>query len=132
MVPLETKHHGGISPSYMWRPHGGAFSNVLCLVTESCLTFCDALDCSPPGSCVQGILQATVLERVALPSYRGSSQPRDQTQVSRITVYSFPSEPRGNPKNTGVGSLSLFQGNFLTQELNRGLLHYRKILYQLS
>ena len=36
------------------------------------------------------------------------------------------------PKNTGVGSLSLLQGNFLTQELNRGLLHYTWILYQLS
>ena len=35
-------------------------------------------------------------------------------------------------QNTGVGSLSLLQGIFLTQEWNRGLLHYRQILYQLS
>ena len=42
------------------------------------------------------------------------------------------SEPPGKPKNTGVGSLFLLQGIFLTQELNRGLLYYRQILYQLS
>ena len=40
--------------------------------------------------------------------------------------------PPGKPKNTRVGSLSLFQGIFPTQELNWGLLHYRWILYQLS
>ena len=44
---------------------------------------------------------------------------------------SFPSELPGKPKNTGVGSLTLLQGNFLTQESNRGLLHCRQILYQL-
>ena len=45
---------------------------------------------------------------------------------------SLPAEPPGKPKNTGVGSLSLLQRIFLTQELNRGLLHCRRILYQLS
>ena len=45
---------------------------------------------------------------------------------------SFPSELPGKPKNTGVGSLSLLQGIFPTQESNRGLLHCRRILYQLS
>jgi len=45
---------------------------------------------------------------------------------------SLPSEPPGKPKNTGVGSLSLLQGIFLTQELNLGLLHCRWILYELS
>ena len=45
---------------------------------------------------------------------------------------SLPAEPQGKPKNTGVGSLSLLQGIFLTQEWNRGLLHFRWILYQLS
>ena len=45
---------------------------------------------------------------------------------------SLPAEPPGKPKNTGVGSLSLLQQIFLTQELNRGLLHCRRILYQLS
>ena len=45
---------------------------------------------------------------------------------------SLPAEPPGKPKNIGVGSLSLFQQIFLTQELNLGLLHCRQILYQLS
>ena len=45
---------------------------------------------------------------------------------------SLPAEPQGKPKNTGVGSLPLLQEIFLTQESNRGLLHCRRILYQLS
>ena len=57
---------------------------VLCLVNQSCLTLCHPIDCSPPGSSVHGILQARILEWVAMPSSGGSSQPRDQLQVSRI------------------------------------------------
>ena len=49
-----------------------------------------------------------------------------------LHVDSLPSEPPGKPKNTGVGSLSLLQGNFPTQKSNWGLLHCRWILYQLS
>ena len=44
--------------------------------TQSCPTLCDVIDCDPPGSSVHGILQARVLEWVAMPS-RGSSQTRD-------------------------------------------------------
>ena len=56
----------------------------VCLVPQPCLTLCDPMDCSPPGSSVNGILQARILESVAMPSSRGSSQPRDQTRVSHI------------------------------------------------
>ena len=49
-----------------------------------------------------------------------------------LQVDSLLSEPPGEPKNTGVGSSSLLQGNFPTQELNWGLLHCRQILFQLS
>ena len=56
---------------------------TLCLVTQSCLTLSDPMDCSPPGSSVHGILQSRILEWVAMPSSRESSQPRDQTQVFR-------------------------------------------------
>ena len=49
-----------------------------------------------------------------------------------LQVDSLLSEPPGKPKNTEVGSQSLLQGNFLTQESNQGLLHCRQILYQLS
>ena len=54
------------------------------LVAQSCLTLCDPMNCSPPGSSAHGILQARILEWFALLSSRGSSQPRDQTQVSCI------------------------------------------------
>ena len=57
---------------------------VLGLVTQSSPTLSESMDCSPPGSSVHGILQARILEWVAMLSSRGSSQPRDQTQVSRI------------------------------------------------
>ena len=66
------------------------------------------------------------------PPSRGSSQPMDQTQVSYIARDSLLSEPPGKPKNTGVGSLSILQRIFLTQETNRGLLHCRQIIYHLS
>ena len=49
-----------------------------------------------------------------------------------LHVDSIPAEPEGKPKITGVGSLSLLQGIFPTQESNQGLLHCRWILYQLS
>ena len=81
---------------------------------------------------VHGILQATVLEWVAFPFSRGSSQPRDWTRSPALQADSLPAEPQGKPKNTGVGSLSLLQGIFPTQESNWGLLHCRQILYQLS
>ena len=77
---------------------------------------------------VHGILQARILEWVALPFSRESSQPRDWTQVSHIAGDSLPAEPQGKPKNTSVVSLSLLQGFFPTQELNQGLLHCRQIL----
>ena len=48
---------------------------------QSCSTLCDPIDCSPPGSCVHGILQARILEWVAMPSFWGSSPFRDQTLV---------------------------------------------------
>ena len=54
------------------------------LVAESCPTLWDPVDGSPPGSTVHGILQARILEWVTISSSRGSSQPRDQTQVSCI------------------------------------------------
>ena len=53
-------------------------------IAQLCLTLCNPMDCSPPGSFVHGILQARILEWVAIPFSRGSSQPRDQNQVSHI------------------------------------------------
>ena len=72
--------------------------------------------------------QNTGVGRVAFPFSRGSSQPRSPV----LQVDSLPAEPQGKPKNTEVGSLSLLQGIFLTQESNWGFLHCRQILNQLS
>ena len=52
---------------------------------QSCPTLCDAMDCSPAGSSVHGILQARILEWVAMPSSRGSSWARDGTPVSYVS-----------------------------------------------
>ena len=67
-----------------------------------------------------GILQARIVDCVAMPSSRRFSQPRDQTKVSCMQMDSLPSEPPGKPENTGVGSLSLLQGIFPTQEIKLG------------
>ena len=58
-------------------------------VAQSCPTLCDPMDCSLPGSSVHGILQARILEWVAISFSRGSSWPRDRTQVSCIAVRRF-------------------------------------------
>ena len=76
-----------------------------------------------------GILQARILEWVAMPS---SFQPRIKLRSVTLQADSLPTEPQGKPKNMGMGSLSLLQRNFPTQGLNQSLLHCRQILYQLS
>ena len=63
------------------------------------------------------------LEWVAYPFSSGSSWPMNRTRVSALQADSLPAEPQGKPKNTGVGSLSLLQRIFLTQQLSQGLLH---------
>ena len=84
---------------------------VCVLVAQSCLTLCNPIDCSSPGSSVHGILQARILEWVAFPFSRGSSQPRDQSWGS--------SQPRDQ--------------SWVSSGLCRGdSLHCRQILYCLS
>ena len=135
-------------------------SNKLVVDAQSCPTLCDPMDCSLPGSSVHEIFQAGILKWVSIPFSRGSSQPRDQTEVfctagrfftiwatrerkwkwkwshSVVSNSLRPHElycPRNSPsQNTRVGSLSLLQGIFPTQGSNWGLLHCRQILYQMS
>ena len=65
---------------------GGAYGPfVHAKSLQSCPTLCDPVDYSLPGFSVHGTLQARIVEWVAMPSSRGSSQPRDQTQVSYIS-----------------------------------------------
>ena len=58
-------------------------------VAQLCPTLCDPMDCSPPGSSIHGIFQERVLEWGAISFSRGSSQPRDWTQVSRTAGRRF-------------------------------------------
>ena len=58
-------------------------------VAQLCLTLCDPMDCSLPGSSLHGIPQARTLEWVAISFSRGSSRPRDRTRVSRIAGRCF-------------------------------------------
>ena len=62
-----------------------AFEPAAAKSLQSCPTLCDPIDGSPPGSSVDGILQARILEWVAMSSSRGSSQLRDQTRVSYVS-----------------------------------------------
>ena len=73
--------------------------NVAC--AQSCLTLWDPVTCSPPGSLVHGVSQARILEWVAISSFRGSSQPREQTQV------------RFDPGWTGVSFVSCIDRQIL-------------------
>ena len=96
-------------------------------VTQSCLNLCNLMDYT-----VHGILLARMLEWVAVPFSRESSHPGIEPRSPALQVDSLPAESPGKPQNTGVGSLSLLQWIFLTQESNWGFLHCSWILYQLS
>ena len=96
------------------------------------------MDCSPPGSSVCGILQARILEWVAISYSRGFSWPRDCTRVSYIAGRFFTVWATELSYyqayllldiylHTEVGSHSLFQGIFLIQGSNPGLLHCKQI-----
>ena len=84
-------------------------------VTYSRLTLCNPMDCEQP-----------------FPSPGDLPNPGIEPRSPALQVDSLAVEPQGKPKNTRVGSLSLLQGIFPTQESNWGFLHCRQILYQLT
>ena len=92
--------------------HEQLFIHVCVLVAQSCPTLSNALDCSLPGSSLHGIFQATGYEWVAFPFSKGSSQPRDLTQVSYIIGKSFTIWPPANPLCVDI------QGNFPWKKRN--------------
>ena len=93
------------------QPHGLQPARLLCPWGFSRQEYWSGLPCLPPGD---------------LPT--SGVKPRSPA----LQADSLPAEPPGKPKNTGVGKLSLLQQILLTQESNQGLLHCRRILYQLS
>ena len=67
---------GGCSETFQYQTEGCILYypvRVCAKLLQSCLTVCDPMDCSPPGSSVHGILQSSILEWTAMPSSRGSS-----------------------------------------------------------
>ena len=98
--------------------------------SESHSVVSNSLD--PMDYTVHRILQARILEWVAFPFSRDLPNSGTEPRSPALQADSLPAEPPGKPKNTGMDSLSLLQGIFPTQELNRGVLHCRWILYQLS
>ena len=97
-----------ISTKYCSPKQKATRSHVVCMhakLLESCLILCDPMDCSPPGSSVHGILQARILELVAMPFSKGSSQPRDRIHVSCRLLHwqagSLPLLPSGRPPTWG-------------------------------
>ena len=93
-------------------------------VAQSCQLF------GTPLTRVHGILQARILEWIAISFSRRPSNPVTEPRPPVLLVGSLLAEPPGKPKNTGVGSL--LQWIFPTQKSNWGLLHCRCVLYQLS
>ena len=73
----------------MWVHLLGSYLIKWSKVAQSCPTLCNPMDCSPPGFSVHGILQARILQWVAISFSRGSSRPRDRTQVSHIAGRRF-------------------------------------------
>ena len=66
-------------------------------VAQLCPTLCDSMDCNLPGSSVREILQARVLEWVAISFSRGSSQPGMEPTSPELQADALPSEPPGKP-----------------------------------
>ena len=92
-------------------PGGASGKEVKVKVAQSCPTLCDPTDYT-----VHGILQARILEWVAFPSPGDLLNPGIKPRSLALQGNSLPAEPQGKPKNTGVGSLSLLQQIFQTQE----------------
>ena len=105
------------------------------------------MDCKLPVSSVHGIFPLSIEfslypwnsagknsgvgKNTTVPSPGDLPNPGIEHRSPALQADSLPSEPPGKPKNTREGSLSLLQGIFPTKESNRGLLHCRRILYQL-
>ena len=115
------------------------FLHIFCPFREVCTVLscsvvsdsCDPMDCSWPSSSVHGDSPGENTGVGYIPP-GGLSDLGIKPRSPPFQADSLPSEPSGKPKNTGVGSLSLLQQIFLTQESNQGLLHCRRILYHLS
>ena len=116
--------------------------DLVCICTSCCAVLCLVAHVSgsvwPYGPwparllCPWGFSRQEYWSRLPWPPPEDLPNTGIKPRSPVLLVDSLPSEPPRKPKNTGMGSLSLLQGIFLAQELNQGLLHCRRILYQLS
>ena len=104
---------------------------ICVLVTWSCLTLCNPMDCSHPGSSVHGIFQARILEWVAISFSRGSFQPRDQTRVSRIAGRFFTIWATREAVNIDVRCLG-WSYSLISHLFSPTILKYSKLLHKFT
>ena len=90
--PSELQSMGSQRVGHDWGTKHAAYPSTVC--TQSCLTFCDPLDCNPPGSSVYEILQVRILEWIPISFSLGSSPPRDLLSPSLARGF-FTTEPSG-------------------------------------
>ena len=106
---------------------------MLAQLLQSCWTLCDSRDCSPLGSLIHGNLQASILNWVAMPSFTGSSPPRDRIPVSCVSCIAdgfFTAEPSGKPRyqhtppHTNSSYISLSRIQYLHRVLFLGKVQF--------
>ena len=113
----------------------GIYSEKMETLNQRCESESHSILCD---SAIPWVVQSMEFSRPEYQSEQPFSSPGDlpnpgiKPRSPALQADSLPGEPLGKPKNTGVGSLSLLQQIFLTQESNWGLLHCRWILYELS
>ena len=105
---------------------------VLCLVAQSCPTLCSPRTVARQAPLSMGFSRQEYWSGLLCPPPGDLPNPGIEPRFPALQADSLPPEPPGKTKNIGVGSLSLLQWIFLTQELNQGPLHCRWILYQLG
>ena len=86
----------------IWHKEGSLYCQIKqsALSAQSCQTICDPMDCSPPGSCVHGILQARILEWVAIPFSRSLPDPGSKPRSPTLQLDSVQSELPGKPSKS--------------------------------
>ena len=105
---------------------------VVCgLVTKSCLTLASQGTVASQAPLSTGFSRQEYWSGLLFPPPGDLCNPGIEPRSPTLQADSLPAEPQGKPKNTGVGSLSLLQRIFPTQESTWGLLHCRQILYKL-
>ena len=92
-----TRHSDSCAPHLVFCREG-------CVSAQLCLTLCDPMNCSLPGSLLRGISQSSILGWVAIPFSKGSSQPRGRTQVS-CTAGGLPAELPVKPIHICISTL---------------------------